>query len=119
MSKLNWRVVLGVLLLVLGVLGLLQTTGLITFEGEVWLWVFAAIFAVAGLAFLYVLITSPKDNWWAAIPGLSLLGLGVLMVLVELPGVAGEWPPAERTVPAWLQLALGRAGGAWRAAAPG
>lgn len=92
MAKLNWRAMLGVLLVVLGVLALLQTTNLIKFEGDVWLFGFAALFAVVGLGFLYVLISSPKENWWAAIPGLTLLGLGALMVLEGLPGVVGEWP---------------------------
>jgi len=94
MMKLNWRAMVGVLLVVLGVLAMLQTLNVVQFEGDVWLWVFAAIFAVVGLGFLYVLVTGPVENWWAAIPGLSLLGLGVLMVLEGLPGVTGEWPAA-------------------------
>ncbi len=92
--KLNWRAMVGVLLVVLGVLAMLQTLNVVQFEGDVWLWVFAAIFAVVGLGFLYVLVTAPVENWWAAIPGFSLLGLGVLMMLEGVPGVMGEWPPA-------------------------
>jgi hypothetical protein len=43
----------------------------------------ASIFALAGCVFLYVLINN-RENWWAAIPGFVLLGLGVLIASGEL-----------------------------------
>jgi len=43
----------------------------------------AAIFALAGAAFLYVLFNN-RENWWAAIPGFVLLGLGALIASGEL-----------------------------------
>jgi hypothetical protein len=42
----------------------------------------AAFFAFAGLIFLYVLINN-RENWWAAIPGFVLLGLGALIASGE------------------------------------
>lgn len=92
MVKLNWRALVGVLMVILGVLAMLQTTHVIKFEGDIWLWVFASLFGVAGLGFLYVLISAPKENWWASIPGLTLVGLGTLMALEGMPGVKGDWP---------------------------
>ena len=38
----------------------------------------ASVFAIAAAAFLYVLIKN-HENWWAAIPGMVLLGLAVLI----------------------------------------
>jgi hypothetical protein len=43
----------------------------------------AAVFAIAAAAFLYVLITN-HENWWAAIPGMVLLGLSALIACGEL-----------------------------------
>ncbi len=45
--------------------------------------IIAAIFALAGCVFLYVLLNN-HENWWAAIPGLVLVGLGVLIASGEL-----------------------------------
>ena len=90
--KLNWRALVGVLLVVMGVLAMLQSLNVFTFQGGVWLWIFAVIFAVVGLGFLYVLITAPTQNWWAAIPGFTLLGLGTMMILLGVPEIKGDWP---------------------------
>lgn len=92
--KFNWRILVGVLLVVLGVIGLLQATDVVKFEGGVWLWIFAIFFAAIGVGFLYLLLSDRFKNWWAAIPGFTLLGLGTLMMLEALPGKMGELPPA-------------------------
>lgn len=52
--------------------------------------IIAVIFALAGLAFLYVLSTNLHSNWWAAIPGMVLLGLGVLIGSSEMFPRFGE-----------------------------
>ena len=39
-----------------------------------------AAFAIGGVAFLYVFIRD-QNNWWALIPGSSLLGLAILVGL--------------------------------------
>jgi len=44
--------------------------------------IIAMIFILAGLAFIYVL-SAGHDNWWAAIPGLVLIGLGALIASSE------------------------------------
>ena len=43
----------------------------------------AMFFLLAGLAFLYVLSNNLNNNWWAAIPGMVLIGLGVLIASSE------------------------------------
>jgi hypothetical protein len=62
---------LGVLLVALGGLFLLQNFG---FLGNVGSFVWAALFGLGGLAFLWVFISN-REHWWALIPGFALLGL--------------------------------------------
>ena len=86
MRPILWRVVLGVFLLIIGVMALLQTLRIVSFEGGFWPVFFAAIFVVAGLAFLLALFQD-RTNWWAAIPGVTLVSIGALIGLNELvPG---------------------------------
>jgi hypothetical protein len=52
---------------------------------------FGLLFGLAGLFFLSVFISS-RENWWALIPGFTLLSLGLLITLNRmLPGGTGEW----------------------------
>ena len=76
--KLNWRILLGVIVIVFGGLLLLQQLNLITIHGDIWTCIMSAFFATAGAAFLVVLVSN-KKSWWAAIPGLTLIGLAVLI----------------------------------------
>jgi hypothetical protein len=91
MNKFNWRAMLGIMMLVAGGLALLSSLNLIQLEGSVWTIIIAAAFAVGGTAFLYVLV-SDKSNWWAAIPGCTLVGLGLLIGLEMIPGMPGTLP---------------------------
>lgn len=72
-SHLIW----GAVLIVMGMLLLLRNLGLAEGVLAVGVW---AVFAAAGLAFLYVFVKD-KAKWWAAIPGLALLGLSILIGL--------------------------------------
>jgi len=77
---------LGVLLLVLGVVFLLQNFGFLgSFENLIWL----VLFGAAGLAFLFVFTANIHQNWWAVIPGFTLLGLALLVAFGEYLGAAG------------------------------
>jgi hypothetical protein len=68
-------VAIGALLVALGVLFLLQNFGLFgSIANMIWLLIFGA----AGLTFLFVFATN-QENWWAVIPGFTLLGLAVLI----------------------------------------
>ncbi|NTV37088.1 MAG: hypothetical protein HGA53_09050 [Anaerolineaceae bacterium] len=75
MDSTKRRVLFGVLLILAGILFLLQTVFDVVVEGTI----FGAFFALGGVAFLILLFTNPKESWWAAIPGFTMLGLGVLI----------------------------------------
>ena len=81
MKTINWKMILGVGLLLLGSLTLLDTFNLIPGMENLWSWMIAGIFCLAGAAFLYALIIDRQENWWAVIPGMVLLGLGLTIVV--------------------------------------
>jgi hypothetical protein len=88
MSRWEARLALGVLLVAGGVLFLLQNLHLLVGAGTLF-WV--AAFAAAGGIFLYVFAKEPA-NWWAVIPGISLLGIAALIGLSwAAPAAAGVW----------------------------
>jgi hypothetical protein len=78
--------VFGVLLLAAGALLLLQNLGIFVpiLSNTIW----APLFGLGGLAFLLVFITN-REQWWALIPGLTLLGLAVLVGFGERLGELG------------------------------
>lgn len=86
----NLNALWGLLLIGLGVLYLLQNFGVLRGLDFIW----PLLFAVAGLAFLFVFFTN-RAHWWALIPGFTLLGLaataGSQMLLSDFPG---EWSGA-------------------------
>ncbi|MCS7061783.1 MAG: hypothetical protein RMN25_11550 [Anaerolineae bacterium] len=87
MSRLDTRIVLGALLIIAGLSFLAQSLGFIP-NGWGALW--AAVLFVAGI----VLVAWPfadRRQWWAAIPGLALLGLaGAIFLSMVLPADRGE-----------------------------
>jgi len=94
MKPVNWRIIVGLIILVIGGLALLQSLEILKVGATFWDILVPACFAAGGLGFLYVLITS-RYNWWAAIPGFTLLGLGIMMGINRLPGMAGNgWSAA-------------------------
>lgn len=75
----------GALLIVLGLLFLLQNFGLFgSLENVIWLMLFGA----GGLAFLWVFFSN-REQWWAIIPGFTLLGLAFLIGFGEYMGAWG------------------------------
>ncbi len=80
------RIVLALVLILFGVVALLGSLGVVdlplVITGPNFIW--AVLFGVSGLAFI-ITFFSGRENWWAIIPGLTLLGLGIL--------VAGVIPP--------------------------
>ena len=82
----NYTIGLSILLILAGFLLLLQNFGILPFAFDL-LW--ALIFGAAGLAFVAV-FAGDQRNWWAIIPGFTLLGLGGLIGLsVIFPRAAG------------------------------
>jgi hypothetical protein len=112
MKQFNWRIPLGIAAVALGVVALLQNFDLISLQGGLALAIFGVIFAAIGASFTYALIAD-HNAWWAAIPGLTLLGLGVMMILLAVAeDFLGNFPPAlfmgSIAASFWLIYALKR-----------
>jgi len=93
-------IVLGVVLIVLGALALLQNLGIfnildilpyITIESGDILGtaLITLLFAGVGLIFLVVFVANVHQNWWAVIPGFTLMGLAALIAFGNRLGEAG------------------------------
>jgi hypothetical protein len=77
MKTFNWRFLVGLLLVLAGGFFMAnQWFGWSPANADL---LFGAFFGLAGIAFLYVLFTSPS-SWWAVIPGLTLVGLSALIL---------------------------------------
>jgi hypothetical protein len=76
MKRNNFRLLVGGALVLMGVLVLLEEMGIIPSVN--WFW--AAIFVFGGIAFLIVFARN-RSRWWALIPGMTLAGVGVTMLL--------------------------------------
>ncbi len=116
MKDVQWRVVAGVLLVVVGALLLLQTFDVFDF---LWDAAWAVLLFVGGASFLFVYVTQPR-NWWAVIPGMALLGLGATVGL-DIVGLGsllgGGLFLAALSVAFWLVYLRGREH--WWAIIPG
>lgn len=86
MKGLESRVLWGVLLVTAGVLFLLQSLGVIPVMALLW----PVLMGLASLAFLYVFLSAPQSNWWAAIPGFVLLSLAGIAALNEFAPDVGD-----------------------------
>jgi len=116
MNKFNLRILFGGLLIMVGVLFLLQQ---LNFIPDSWDLIWALVFGVAGVAFLYA-FWSDRSQWWPLIPGIGLISLSVLMVVEEfLPG--SDWVGAIFLggigISFWVIYALRREN--WWAVIPG
>lgn len=81
-SKTFW----GIVLIAGGLLFLMQSLGLLMLDN---LW--PIIFAAPGAVFLYAFIRQ-RENWWAVMPGMSLLGIGALIAFDQIfPRANNNW----------------------------
>ncbi len=86
MKSFNWRLVVGGLLVLVGILAFLDTFLVIPFTTILW----GLIFAVGGLGFLIYLLGN-RTAWWALLPGIILFSLGALIMVTSLfPGVGDK-----------------------------
>jgi hypothetical protein len=69
----------GLLFIIGGVLFLLENLGVFQGSGLFW----AVVIALGGIFFL-TMFGGLRSNWWAIIPGITLLGVALLIVLGEL-----------------------------------
>jgi uncharacterized membrane protein HdeD (DUF308 family) len=85
-NPISWRVLVGILLVLVGVLALLQTmTGWVVTDI-----LFGGLFMIGGGVFLYVLYQD-RNRWWAAIPGVVLLAIGATIILDSVAPGASKW----------------------------
>jgi hypothetical protein len=80
MRRINPRLLIGVLLVVGGFLSLLDAMGVISNAGGIF---WGLVFGAGALGFLYLLFNDQINNWWAAFPGFTLLGLAVSAFLPD------------------------------------
>jgi hypothetical protein len=85
MKRIDFRIVIGILLILGSILGLLEKFGLIQ---RGWDLFWGTILGLAGIAFLYVFVTN-RSQWWAAIPGFTLLGMSASSFLLDRLGWGG------------------------------
>src|SRR5262245_48938612 len=83
MQRINPRLLLGILLVAGGFLSLLDVMGIIS-NGSGIFW--GLVFTLGSLAFLYLLFSDQNNNWWAAFPGFTLLGLAISSFLPDSLG---------------------------------
>ena len=81
MKKFRSRILLpivgGILLISAGVIFLLNNLGMITLDWEI---LIGPLFVIGGLAFVIVFILNTNE-WWALIPGLVLIALGIIIFM--------------------------------------
>ncbi len=82
MRRFDFRIVLGLILLLGGGLLLLQNMGYLRNASD-FFW--GAVFVIAGAAFLSLLFGG-SGNWWALFPGMTLLAIGAVILLGERSG---------------------------------
>jgi len=108
MKRVDFRIILGVLLVLGGLLGLLDKFGIFPASWKAADLFWGAITGAAGLFFLYTFITE-KNHWWAAIPAATLLGMSAASFLPEsLSGWDGLAFMGGVSLGFWLIYATGR-----------
>jgi hypothetical protein len=80
MNKLNWRIIVGIALILMGGFAILTTFDLIQLTEMTTGLFFAGLFSLIGLAFIIMLIMD-RTKWWAAIPGIILFCIGLIIAL--------------------------------------
>lgn len=68
----------GILLICAGIFFLLQNMG---WFGNLSNLVWTGLFGIGGLFFIYLFLSHRAEQWWAAIPGFTLLGLAAVVFL--------------------------------------
>ncbi len=79
MRRIDPRLLIGGVLIIGGLLSLLEVQGIISNAGGIF---WGLVFAAGGAVFLYMLLND-RNNWWAAFPAFTLLGLSASSFLPE------------------------------------
>lgn len=78
MERQGVRILIALGLIILGVVALLSNLNLLPFAFALETVFWSLAFGLGGLVFLGVFIMNLRDNWWAVIPGFTLIGLALL-----------------------------------------
>lgn len=84
MEKQAARIIFSIFLIVLGLVLVLNNLNLLPFDLNSSTIFWAAAFAVGGLAFVAAFLSNPREVWWAAIPGFTLLGLAGVIAMPSM-----------------------------------
>lgn len=116
MKRFDPRIVIGTLLILAGVLGFLQAFGFLQDASDVF---WGLVFLAGGGIFLFMFAGGfASGQWWAAIPGLVLAGIGVLILLPDsLDDLGGAVFLGAIGLSFWLVYLSGR--DRWWAIIPG
>jgi len=116
MKRFDPRIVIGTLLIVAGGLGFLEVFGFLRDASDVF---WGLVFLAAGGIFLFMFAGGfASGQWWAAIPGLVLAGIGVLILLPDsLDNLGGAVFLGAIGLSFWLVYLSGRH--RWWAIIPG
>lgn len=77
MKRLDFRLVIGGMLILMGALLLLQQLGIISGSVNI---IWSALLIAFGVIFLSVFAVN-RQQWWALIPGMTLVGIGIIPFL--------------------------------------
>lgn len=78
MNRINFRILIGGALILLGVLMLLQRFNIFNSAVDIF---WGVMFLAGGIYFLYRFTLDMRGEWWALIPGFALIGIGASSVL--------------------------------------
>jgi hypothetical protein len=87
MNRQIWRFIVAGFLILLGGVILLNNLHILPWDVTAMQWFWLLVFGGAGAAFVGVFLSN-HENWWAIIPGCTLLGLAVLVSDI-IPGEIG------------------------------
>ena len=79
MKKIEWRMVIGFLLLAFGGLLMLQTFNILPYSDDFEQALVSLVFLAGGSIFLIHLFNNKAQNWWAVIPASALIALGIII----------------------------------------
>jgi hypothetical protein len=85
MKRFDYRIVIGTVLILGGILMLLDRTGLLRGATD-FFW--AIILGIGAAVFLFWFFNDPS-KWWAAIPGFALAGMAASTLLLDRIGLGG------------------------------
>jgi hypothetical protein len=85
MKRFDYRVVIGTVLILGGILMLLDTTGILKGATDL----FWAVILAAGAAIFLFWFFNDASKWWAAIPGFTLAGMAASTLLLDKIGWGG------------------------------